>query len=194
MKNTNQGVGARFVRNVVMGMMLSLVPLRGAAADPLGLRDSLLPTVVTCPLGAVSTVYTPGLRGTGPQNVTQFTEAVHDTCVSLLGEPVSRATAIEEKRHVSASCGPLSRGDISEVTVQWDTGERSTLELTVTSVSVDGLATLEVYNGTVKDGKYRGAQVLRTVTYLNTDFLGGCASVRGLTEAHGVTNLGLTLL
>lgn len=195
MKNKNQGMGVRFVRNVVMGMMVSLVPLQGAAADPLW-GDTLLPNVVTCALGAVNTVYTPGPRtATGEQTVTVFSEAAHENCLSLLGEPVTRATTLEESYRVGPACGgPLHRGELSEVTVHWDTGETSTLDLSVTKVSVDGVFTIEAYTGRVKDGKFRGAHVLRTVTYLSTDILGGCAPSRGPTEVHGMSNLVLTLL
>ena len=192
MKSPIQGAGARFVRNVVMGVLLSLVPLSGPAVA--SERLSLLPLVVTCPLGAVSTRFTPGLRNTAQRDVSVRTESAYDGCLTLLGDPVSSAQAVEEQSLAYPSCGAVRTGVTTRTTLKWDTGDSSTLSLALYAVDVQGLLTIETYNGTVVEGKYQGAQAVRTITYVNTDFTGGCLSVHGLTEAQGISNLVLTLL
>ncbi len=193
MKTMNQGVGVRFVQSGIMAMLLALVPGSGRA-ESLAERQSLLPATVTCALGAVSTSFAPGLRNTPGQEVSVASEAAYDTCLTLFGEPVSGAATYEKRSFVGEGCGMLRSGQPTSVTVNWDTNEQSTLVLSLQSVNVQGLLTVEIYNGTVTEGKYRGAHAVRTVTYLSTDFTGGCMSVRGLTEAQGFSNLVLTFL
>lgn len=195
MKTMNQGVGARFVRSGIMAVCLLLAPWASRAEQPgqPGQR-SLLPTVVTCALGAVSTSFTPGLRNDAARPVAVASESAYDTCVTLFGEPVSAATTFEQRSLTGQGCGLLRTGQPSRLVVNWDTGEHSALALSLHAVDVQGLITIETYNGTVTEGKYQGAHAVRTVTYFSADFAGGCMSVRGLTEAQGFTNLVLTLM
>ncbi|WP_434385047.1 hypothetical protein [Melittangium boletus] len=179
------------MRNVVVGMLLSLMPGMSQAA---GGRQGLgLPAVVSCPLGSVTTSFSPGLRQQS-QDVTVATQSAFNSCLTVLGEPVVWATAIEHTSRKDQGCGLLRTGLSSETTLRWNTGETSELTFSLYAVDVQGLLTVETYNGVVTEGKYAGATAVRTITYVNTDFIGGCLSVEGLTQAHGISNLVLTLL
>jgi hypothetical protein len=192
MQNKNQTMGVLFVRLAVitMGLGLGLAPGVGQAEQKQATR---LPSVVSCPLGSVTTSFQPGLSNRF-QDVAVASSASYGTCVSLLGEPVAWATALEHHSRRGQSCGLVRTGEPSDLSVQWNTGERSELSFTLYAVDVQGVLTVETYNGVVMSGKYEGATAVRTVTYVNTDFTGGCLSQEGITQAHGLSTLTLTTL
>lgn len=193
MMNKNQGAGARFVRNVVMGCFMLLLPRVGWAEGSGSVNVEILPTVVTCPLGAVTTTYSPGLRNTF-QPISSTTQSTYDSCVTLLGEPVVSATAIDHTASQGRTCALVHFNEASHTTLRWNTGESSEVTFTLNGVDVQGLLTIETYNGQVLSGKYAGATIVRTNTYVNTDLTDGCFSVEGLTQSRGVSTLTLTLL
>lgn len=192
MQNKNQTMGLLFVRRamITMGLALGLMPGVGQAAEKQGTR---LPGIVSCPLGSVTTHFLPGLSNRF-QDVTVASRSSYGTCVSLLGEPVAWATALEQNSRRGQSCGLVRTGEPSDLTVQWNTGETSELSFTLFAVDVQGVVTVETYHGVVMSGKYEGATSVRTVTYVNTDFTGGCLSQEGITQAHGLSTLTLTTL
>ena len=135
----------------------------------------------------------PGLRNTF-QSVSSATHSTYDNCVTLLGEPVVSATAIDQHASQGRSCTLVHFNEASHTTFQWDTGETSEVAFVLNGVDVQGLLTIETYKGQVLSGKYKGATAVRTITYVNTDLTDGCFSVEGLTQSRGVSTLVLTLL
>ncbi|RKG92975.1 hypothetical protein [Corallococcus terminator] len=150
------------------------------------------PTVVVClegnPVGGnTQTTYTPGLTRT-PRPVTVATTG-HFDCTLLLGGPVGSPTLAATGPAPGGACGlPLDPGP-TQTTLTWGPNETSTLKMSAQKVEVQGPRTVQTFTGVVSAGRFSGANVVRTVTYVTADLEAGCASPTGLTSTRGAATL-----
>ncbi|AKF85727.1 hypothetical protein MFUL124B02_15090 [Myxococcus fulvus 124B02] len=168
---------------------------RPAWAEPRGDADRapeelLTLAVVTCPVGAYRLTYDPPLRNT-PQDVRVRGAGAYSNCYTLLGEPVTSASEEADFVRPNYQCSDLL--NINPVTSDliWNTGEVSTLQVTQVVVRVDGPLLVATHTGTVKSGKFAGATLVNTFTFLATD-LDACSSPEGLRGMNAAQVLVLT--
>ncbi|GEN08914.1 hypothetical protein SAMN05443572_10849 [Myxococcus fulvus] len=183
----------RGMASCLMGWMmlagsLSWAEPRGEVARA---QEEFLPlAVVTCPVGAFQTTYTPPLRDT-PQDVRIQGAGGFSNCYTLLGEDVRSTSSAADFVKRGASCSDLL--EIVPVTNQltWNTGEVSTFRLTQVAVRADGPLFVLVQTGTVLSGKFEGATVVMNVTFSSTN-LDACRSPEGLPGMSATQTLVLT--
>ncbi|MBN9684645.1 MULTISPECIES: hypothetical protein [unclassified Corallococcus] len=164
-------------------------PSARAPAEPTAQQEQKLLALVSCPVGAVVTNYSPPLRST-PQAVTIQGQATFSNCVSVFDPGLTSATNNFTINTTAYTCNDLLEIGSARTVVTWNTGETSTLVQTRVSSQVGSTTIVITYVGTVESGKYRGAVALRTLTYLSTD-LDACTSPEGLTQMSGLTTLTL---
>ncbi|MBZ4397135.1 hypothetical protein OWM54_06320 [Myxococcus sp. MISCRS1] len=177
--------------------LLGLMMLLGSPswAEPRGevdrAQEELLPlAVVTCPVGAFRTTFTPPLRET-PQDVRIQGEGGFSNCYTLLGERVTSSVSATDFVRPNYDCFDLL--EILPVTIQltWNTGEVSTFRLTQVTARADGPLLVLVQTGTVLSGKFEGATVVMNVTFTSTD-LDACRSPEGLRGMSATQTLVMT--
>ncbi|WP_426730593.1 hypothetical protein [Myxococcus faecalis] len=156
--------------------------------EPASLRQDLL-SLVTCPVGSVTVTFDPPLRRT-PQNVITTSTGVLSNCVTLLGSPVTSATAWRQLNEPGISCETLLNTPTTTLMLTWNTGETSTLRSTQVRVASMPLTSIAEETGTVVSGKFTGATSVRTATFLSTD-LAACDSPEGLSSLSGLLTLSL---
>ncbi|RKH33350.1 hypothetical protein D7Y13_02970 [Corallococcus praedator] len=150
------------------------------------------PTVVVClegtPTGGnTQTTYTPGLTRT-PRPVTVSTTGTFD-CTLLLGGPVGTPTLTATATLSGGACPQALDPAPPQTTLTWGPNETSTLTLSAPKVEAQGPRTVQTFSGFVSSGKFSGANVVRTVTYVTADLAAGCASPSGLMSAQGSATL-----
>ncbi|AKF86490.1 hypothetical protein MFUL124B02_27695 [Myxococcus fulvus 124B02] len=168
-------------------------PQDGALPSEAGVAreaSPLLVTLLTCPVGSTSTDYSPPLRNT-PQNVFTTGMGTLSNCYSLLGAQVTSASSQASGLRPGHSCQELLTVGSPISTITWNTGETSQFVQTQVSTRTEGLNLILVNVGTVRSGKFTGATVVRTLTYLSTD-LDACRSPEGLSRLTGTQTLTLT--
>ncbi|WP_143096927.1 hypothetical protein [Myxococcus fulvus] len=149
--------------------------------------EQQLLAAVTCPLGSSITNYAPPLKNT-PQTVKVTGLATLSNCVSLVGPTVTSAEAPIDIVRPGYSCTNLLEFGASRLLIRWNTGETSTVVQTRVATQLNGNLVLLTQFGSVESGKFQGATVLRTTTYLNTDLV-ACSSPAGLPRLSGPTTL-----
>lgn len=188
----------RGTRSVVLFSCLAGGLLAGCGAEPvtqplpdepIGQAEQKLLTLVSCPVGAVVTAYSPPLRST-PQPVTIQGNATFSNCVAPFDPSLSSATNTFTINTTAYTCNDLLEIGTARTQVKWNTNETSTLLQTRVSTQVGSTTIVIVYVGTVEAGKYQGATAIRTLTYLSTD-LDACISPEGLEQMSGLTTLTL---
>lgn len=91
------------------------------------------------------------------------------------------------------SCSTLFSPASGRSTIEWNTGEKSTYTFSTTVEFVEGQA-IVTSTGSVVDGKFRGATVVRLVTYVQADVLNnGCLAPGGLSSNAGPAILTIAL-
>ncbi|WP_426733534.1 hypothetical protein [Myxococcus faecalis] len=155
--------------------------------------EQALLTLASCPVGSGDLNYAPPLRNER-QDVGISGTSVFSNCLALLDPALTSATYTVGNLGAS----PFSCLDLLEVgrargTLVWNTGETSTLVQTRVAARVEGLLLTLTHVGSVEAGKFQGATVLRTTTFLSTD-LDACSGPEGLRRLSGpstITFLGL---
>ncbi|MBZ4401159.1 hypothetical protein [Myxococcus sp. AS-1-15] len=148
-----------------------------------------LSTLVTCPVGSVTVTFDPPLRRT-PQDVVTTSTGVLSNCVTLLGSPVTSATAWRQLNEPGLSCANLLKTPSTTLSLTWNTGETSTLRSTQVRVASEPAVAIAEETGTVLSGKFEGATSVRTATFVSTD-LAACDSPEGLSSLNGLLSLSL---
>ncbi|MFY1831254.1 hypothetical protein ACN47A_35400 [Myxococcus fulvus] len=147
-------------------------------------------TLVECLVGSAAIQYSPPLKNV-EQDVTVVTTTVYSNCISLLGGTVTSGTNTIRSFRPGFSCMDLLSIGSSTSVITWNTGETSTLIQTRVSSQINGNLAILTNVGTVESGKFAGATVTRTTTYLSTD-LAACDSAEGLSRLSGPATLSLT--
>lgn len=147
-------------------------------------------TIVECLVGSAAINYSPPLKNV-EQDVTVVSTTVYSNCVSLLGGTVTSGTNTIRSFRPGFSCMDLLSIGSSTSVITWNTGETSTLIQTRVSSQINGNLAVLTNVGTVESGKFEGATVTRTTTYLSTD-LAACDSPEGLSRLSGLATLSLT--
>ncbi|WP_426745074.1 hypothetical protein VZQ01_27045 [Myxococcus faecalis] len=169
----------------------------GALARLLGLLVAALPVhqalaqaaVVSCPSGTNSVTFNPGLTNE-PQDVLITGETTYSLCATVLGPRVTTATwSVGPVLFPGNSCDNFLSTYRSTLTLQWDTGETSTVLFTTVKVALQSTTFAFVQTGTVTSGKFAGNRAVQTITYLNEDLENGCNSPSGLTRLDGPATL-----
>ncbi|SEU28653.1 hypothetical protein SAMN05443572_10848 [Myxococcus fulvus] len=166
--------------------MLGSGPAFGASGE--GVLPAL--TLLTCPLGTTVSEYSPSLKNE-PQDVTVRGAGELSGCIGLLGAQVSSASNRTETFRPGYSCLDLLAIVPVLARLTWNTGEVSEIAQTQVTVRTEGLSLVFVQMGTVRSGKFEGATVVRTYTFLSTD-LEACSSAEGLARLEGTQTLVLT--
>ncbi|RYZ40831.1 MAG: hypothetical protein EOO71_14405 [Myxococcaceae bacterium] len=189
---------SRLLLSAVAGFAVGgLLEARAAAPEapatpPPATEKAPGPTVVVClegdPVGGnTRTTYTPGLTRT-PRPVTVTTTGQFD-CTLLLGGSVGSPTLAATGPAPGGFCShPLDPGP-TQTTLTWGPNETSTLRMSAQKVEVQGARTVQTFTGVVSAGRFSGANVVRTVTYVTADLDAGCDSATGLTSARGAATL-----
>lgn len=147
---------------------------------------------LTC-LGSSRAVFRPALGPTS-QNGSMSLSSRYSGCLSLSGQGVSSATVTSLVVPFSQYTCLDALGSAPErVTVTWNTGETSVLSLQAAELDEERTTTTVNYVGEVVEGKFLGLTVVRSFTYLNSDFTTRCQSATGLPETNAFSLLVITL-
>jgi len=179
------GIQARGLLPKLLCLVALLAPFQKAAAELV---------LVTCAPGTNSVTFEPGLTHT-PQDVFITGQSTYGICATVVGDPVTSATwSIGPVLFPGNSCDNFFSSYRSVITVQWNTGETSTILFNTTKLQVQGTTAAFVQTGTVTAGKYVGNRAVQTITYLNEDLENGCTAPSGLTRLDGPATLTIATL
>ncbi|ATB27182.1 hypothetical protein [Melittangium boletus] len=179
----------RAVTGGVLGLVMMGGGLAGAAERTSPLGEQPLPKVQLTCVGSARTVFSPALSPSS-QSGSMIFSSRYGGCLSLGGLGVSSAsvsnTADSFKNY---TCTDALGSPPEKVTVTWNNGETSELSLQPAEVHEESTTTTVSYTGEVVKGKFKGFSVVRSFTYLNSDFNGRCLSTSGLTETNALSFL-----
>ena len=189
--------GARWLRQLVLGATLALVPLTGSAAeDPFAWEDLPLPpglvaAQLTC-FGSSRFVYAPALGNT-PQDVTVTLSSLYSGCLALSGQGVSSVSVQAATTTFSGvTCSEVLSTAPERITLVWNNGTSSVVVLAPAEVNAEETTTTVSFTGKVVEGSFKGMSVARSSTYVNTDLGSRCLSSGGLGDANVFSLLVLT--
>jgi hypothetical protein len=170
--------GTRIVAVVVgIGLWAGWAPERASAA----------PSLTVCQ-GEQFQQYNPGLTIT--PRITSFSATTSlSTCLSTSPGILSGGFSITGSGVISCTAGSV----LSQLTLTWNTGEMSVIQLvSPLDLKPDG-ETVVVSQGSVLSGKFKGATVTEVLTLVSTEVT-ACFSSAGLVQSSGPVVLTITSL
>ncbi|MER5261812.1 hypothetical protein ABTZ99_07005 [Actinosynnema sp. NPDC002837] len=150
---------------------------------------------VTCtPPSSQNDTFTPPLTVT-PQNVIVRSTAQYGPCVSLSNPAITSGSTLRTTTVPGLSCLDLLSSGSSTSTIIWNTGQTSTVSVSVNfTATIVGAALVVARTGTVTSGLFAGSAVVQTLTGPATDVLLCTAGLGTVSGIYSLAPLEITSL
>jgi hypothetical protein len=162
------------VGGLLLVAMTGVSSIDAAAADDLG--------TATC-VGEETTTYHPGLILT--EREVRLEGDVTLTCAST--HAGIRSAEIHTRNRLTTSCLQILNPSVGEYTIEWNTGEESTVAFQGRSEQLAGQQ-ITTQSGFVTEGLFEEHEVVRVVVGPAINLL-DCLSEPGITERHSVNTI-----
>lgn len=188
--------GARVLRAGVLGGLLTLAPVMGAAAEDVPWGQPTLPPglaamQLTC-FGSSRFTYVPAMGPTA-RDVSVTLSSLYSGCLALAGAGVSSVSVqTATTTFPGVTCSEVLSTSPDHLTLVWSNGTSSVVSLAPAEVNIEETTTTVTFTGTVTAGTFKGMSVARSSTYINTDLGARCQSAPGLLDANVFSMLVLT--
>lgn len=154
----------RIIRSMI-AILIVIAASLVATGSPAG-AAGVLDATCTTPSSATTT-FSPPLSNT-PQPVTITTTVLYSPCISTAPGLTSGSRSSVVAR--TTQCSDLLASGSLTFTVNWNTGQTSTLHTNFTSTSV-GVARVVTHTGQVNSGLFAGDNVIQTLTSPSLDLV-----------------------
>ncbi|SEU18176.1 hypothetical protein [Stigmatella erecta] len=172
------------VRSTVAGVLVAFGLLGGVpSAQAAG-------ALMACPLGLGEMTFTPALTGT-PQNASVSTTINYGVCWARRSLTRTSATASSENVFPAALCDAAPSLAPERLTLKWENGETSVLELVYEGTEVRGMTTVATFSGSVVEGRFQGASATQAWAYPTQDLANACLAPDGLARASALVSLAI---
>ncbi len=146
--------------------------------------------LMACPLGLGEMTFSPALTNT-PQEASVSTAINYGVCWARRSLTRTSATASSENSFPAALCDAAPSLAPVRLTLKWENGETSVLELTYEGTEVQGMTTVATFSGPVVEGRFQGASATQAWAYSTQELANACRAPDGLARAAALVGLSI---
>ncbi|WP_245768726.1 hypothetical protein [Stigmatella aurantiaca] len=146
--------------------------------------------LMACPLGLGEMTFFPALTHT-PQEASVSTAINYGACWARRSLTRTSATASLENSVPAALCDAAPSLAPVRLTLKWENGETSVLELTYEGTEVQGMTTVATFSGPVVEGRFQGASATQAWAYSTQELANACQAPDGLARAAALVGLSI---